>query len=183
MELNTMSGKALKISLTDKQKQTLTKISTSRTTNSHYKERSKIILLSGESKKNIEISTELQLCVPTVRKWRKRWHDKEEKLLLLDKKEGGINYTRGLLAVLSDEERPGAPAKFTAEQVCQIINVACERPEDSGLPLSHWSLSSLAEELERREIVESISTSQLCVFLKSSRDKTTQNKGLDTHSD
>jgi hypothetical protein len=53
------------------------------------------------------------------------------------------------------------------------MNVACETPEESGLPLSHWTLSELASELVRRRIVESISTSQLCVFLKSGGDKAT----------
>ncbi len=39
---------------------------------------------------------------------------------------------------------------YTAEQVYQIISVACERPEDSGLPISHWSLSSFADEVIKR---------------------------------
>ena len=62
---------------------------------------------------------------------------------------------------------------FTAEQVCQILSVACEWPEDSGLPMSHWSLNSLAHEIIKRNIVESISRSQLAVFLKSGGHKTT----------
>ena len=95
-----------------------------------------------------------------------------EKLLLIDKEENGIFYTRKLLEILSDEQRAGAPCKFTAEQICQIMSVACERPEDSGLPISHWSLDSLVDEVIKREIVESISRSRLAVFLKSGRHKT-----------
>jgi hypothetical protein len=84
---------------------------------------------------------------------------------------------------LSDKPRPGCPGKFTAEQICQIMNAACETPEESGLPLSHWTLSELASELVRRKIVESISTSQLCVFLKSGRNKAAQDKGMDSYPD
>ena len=73
---------------------------------------------------------------------------------------------------LSDKARPGCPGKFSAEQICQIMDVACETPEESGLPLSHWTLTELAAELIRRNIVESISTSQMRVFLKSGRNKT-----------
>ena len=82
----------------------------------------------------------------------------------------GIEYSRAVLSLLNDAPRSGAPGKFSAEQICQIINVSCESPEDSNLPLSHWSLKDLTGELKRRGIVESISTSQLSVFLKSSRN-------------
>ncbi|WP_440656999.1 helix-turn-helix domain-containing protein [Cysteiniphilum sp. G11B1] len=73
--------------------------------------------------------------------------------------------------MLDDLPREGTPAKFSAEQICKIISVACEAPEKSGIPLSHWSLPSLAAELVKRQIVDSISTSQLHVFLKSGRYK------------
>ena len=94
----------------------------------------------------------------------------------------GSAYRKAILQLLSDKPRPGCPGKFTAEQICQIMNVACESPEESGLPLSHWTLSELASELVRRKIVDSISRSQLCVFLKSGRDKAPQNKGMDSYT-
>jgi len=68
--------------------------------------------------------------------------------------------------ILSDNEKPGVPAKFTAEQVCQILSVACEKPEDSNLPLSHWSLPALRLEVIKRGIVENISVTHLGRFLK-----------------
>ena len=84
-----------------------------------------------------------------------------------------IDYKRHIETLLSDAPRSGGPTKFSAEQLCQIYAVATEKPEESGLPLSHWSLSSLAEELAKRKIVDSISTSQLSVFLKSTGAETT----------
>jgi putative transposase len=92
--------------------------------------------------------------------------------LLVDEKETGINYVRKILEILSDEHRSGAPCTFTAEQVCQIMSLACERPEDSELPISHWSLNSLINEIIKRGIVETISRSRLSVFLKSREYKT-----------
>ncbi len=38
-----------------------------------------------------------------------------------------------------DEPRQGAPVKFTAEQVVQIMALACEAPQVCGLPISQWS--------------------------------------------
>jgi len=118
----------------------------------------------------------------TISKWRTRWAENEEKLITIENVEQGIAYQRSLERVLSDAPRSGTPCKFTAEQICLIINVACESPEDNNLPLSHWSLSSLADELVKREIVDSISTSQLQVFLKSVQYKTSQSKTVDSYT-
>jgi hypothetical protein len=40
---------------------------------------------------------------------------------------------------LADAPKPGAPSKFTPEQICQIIALACEKPSESGRPVSQWS--------------------------------------------
>ncbi len=44
---------------------------------------------------------------------------------------------------LEDLPRPGAPARITADQRCQIEAMACEDPEDSGRPISHWTTERL----------------------------------------
>ena len=41
--------------------------------------------------------------------------------------------------ILGDAYRPGAPTTFSAEQVAQIISVACEPPSDHDLRVSHWT--------------------------------------------
>lgn len=163
---------AKKVTLTKKQSDALNQIVLSRTHRPDHIERANIILFSSELKQDKDIGQELGIVPRTVRKWRKRWLANESKLSLLDDREKGINYIRKILEILSDKERPGPPCTYTAEQVCQIISVACERPEDSGLPISHWSLSSLADEVIKRGIVKKISRSRLAVFLKSGGDKT-----------
>jgi transposase len=67
---------------------------------------------------------------------------------------------------LVDKERPGGPTKFTAAQLTQIIAVACELPEESDRPVTHWTPSELADELKKRGIVESISPRHVDRVLK-----------------
>ncbi len=133
----------------------------------HLKQRATIILCGSVGKTNLEIKDELDIDRILVSRWRTRWAESQERLLAMEQEEQGVAYQRLIEQVLSDAPRPGAPPKFTAEQICQIMNVACESPQENELAFSHWSLSSLADELAKRGIVESISTSQLQVFLKS----------------
>ena len=167
-----MIGIAKKIRLTEKPCDVLSQIVTSRTHRLDHVERAPIILLSSALKPNVQISQKLSISISTVKKWRKRWLKNEEKLLLVDEKEKAINDVRKILELLSDEQRSGAPSTFTAEQVGQIMSLACERPEDSERPISHWSLNSLMNEIINRGIVETISRSRLSVFLKSREYKT-----------
>src|SRR6516165_3768248 len=81
-----------------------------------------------------------------VRHWRRRWLSGQAEVAAAVR--------------LADEPRPGAPATFTPEQVCAIVALACEPPEKSELPLSHWSQSELAREAVRRGIVDSIRTAR-----------------------
>jgi transposase len=71
-----------------------------------------------------------------------------------------------ILDVLSDAPRPGAPATFTAEQVSQIVALACEPPKLSGRPIDHWTLRELRDEAIKRKIVTDISVSQIGRFLQ-----------------
>lgn len=54
---------------------------------------------------------------------------------------------------------------FTAEQVAQIVAMACEKLDDSESAVSHWTNGHLAAEAVNREIVESISRSSVGRFL------------------
>jgi transposase len=67
---------------------------------------------------------------------------------------------------LSDAPRCGAPARITAEQICAIVALACERPKESGRPVTHWSQQELADEAMKRGIVEQISQRSVGRFLK-----------------
>src|SRR5262249_57147025 len=67
---------------------------------------------------------------------------------------------------LGDAPRSGNPGKFTPEQVTQILALACEPPEKSGRPITHWTNAELAAEAQERGIVASISPSQVGPYLR-----------------
>jgi putative transposase len=68
--------------------------------------------------------------------------------------------------VLSDNPRSGRPGTFVPDQVARILAVACEPPENSGRPVTHWTPRELAEEVVARGIVPSISVRHVGRFLK-----------------
>ena len=76
-----------------------------------------------------------------------------------------------IVELLSDRERTGSPVKFSAEQVTQIIALACEDPLNSNRPINSWTNRELASEAQKRGIVESISHRSVGRFLKRSRIK------------
>jgi transposase len=73
-----------------------------------------------------------------------------------------------IITVLSDCPRSGTPNFFSTEQVVQIVALACEKPQASERPISHWSARELADEAIKRGIVEKISPRSVGRFLKGS---------------
>jgi len=128
--------------------------------------RARIILLSDKGLTNAAISEQVGYERHQVGCWRSRWEAEAECLAAAETEEALIEQ------VLSDAPRSGAPVKFTAEQVTQIVAVACEDPENSGRPVTHWTGAELANEVIKREIVVSISPRQVGRFLKSGRTQT-----------
>lgn len=75
-----------------------------------------------------------------------------------------------IVELLSDQPRSGWGGKFSAEQVTQILAVACESPdEESERPVTHWTPRELADEVVRRGLVDSISPRHVGRFLKDGR--------------
>ncbi len=109
--------------------------------------RGRIILGAAAGLNNSQIARQVGLDVDTVRCWRHRW----------------LGIQAASLEDLSVEERlrdaprPGAPARITPEQVCQIVALAGEAPSQSGRPISQWTSREVAEEIVHRGIVERIS--------------------------
>ena len=100
--------------------------------------------------------------------WCRRWGALAPKLEQMEADEGSDKaLTTMIVQALADHPRSGAPATFTAEQIVQIVAVACEDPADSGRPVSHWTPREVAEEVRKRGLVETISTRSVGRFLKS----------------
>ena len=103
-------------------------------------ERARLILMSAEGVSNTEQGRGLNVDRQRARRWRTRWAENEERLAAAEQE--GVSekeLTQLLSSLLSDDERPGTPPTFTAEQLTQIIGVACELPEESGRPVTHWT--------------------------------------------
>ncbi len=81
-------------------------------------------------------------------------------------------YKRELKEILSDKPRSGTPPIFTRAQIDQIVTIGSTKPEELGLPFTHWSNELLKQEVVSREIVKSISTRQVGRFLKSAPSST-----------
>jgi len=130
-------------------------------------ERSRIILMSAEGISNAEQARRLGVDRQRVRRWRTRWAKRYEDLEAAELK-GATNKDLSALlrALLTDEQRPGGPPTFSAEQLTQIIGVACELPSDSGRPVTHWTPYELADEVSKRGIVETISPRHVDRLLK-----------------
>jgi len=67
---------------------------------------------------------------------------------------------------LDDLPRPGAPPRLTANQICQIQQLACEKPGESGRPISQWTSREIAAEIKKRGIIETISARHSARLLK-----------------
>ena len=160
-----MPGTAAKITITERQQGILKTISGATTAASRLRQRAKIILLSFEGWFNEDIAELVGLERHQVAVWRWRWRETFDRMVLIECGESAAALRREIEAVLSDAPRPGAPAKFTPEQLVQLVAIACEPPENSGRPISHWTARELADELMHREIVAEISPSHVGRFL------------------
>jgi transposase len=134
-------------------------------------ERALYIVRMGAGKPNTQIGKEFKVQSKTVKKWRARWLENEECLQNIviseqAEKQKKKDLEATVRSILSDQARVGAPMTYTAEQYCQILQVALEEPAESGRPINDWSSWELAAEVNKRGICEKISASQVGRFLK-----------------
>jgi transposase len=160
-----MSGKAAKIRLTEKQEDVLQQIMRSTTVAKRLVQRVGVILLGFAGMLNVTIAKEIRLARKQVGLWRRRWQQSFDALVAIECRESQAALRRAIEEVLSDAPRGGSLGTFTAEEVTQILAVACEPPSQSGRPIDTWTGRELADEVVKRGIVKSISTSQVNRYL------------------
>ena len=118
--------------------------------------RARIVLAAADGRNNAEIAREVGVDVETARHWRGRWLGLQP-VALAD---------LGVAERLADAPRSGTPARITAEQVCQIVALACEAPGQSGRPISQWTGREVADEIVARGILPAISPRHAARLLK-----------------
>jgi len=143
---------AAPLELTAEQRQELTALIRAHSTPQKLAERARIIILAADGAGVGKTAQRLGIWRKTASTWRRRWQDADA--------------TKSTAERLSDAPRCGAPGKFTPEQVCAIIALACEDPKDSDLPISQWSQSEVARQAIKRGIVPSISHGSVGRFFK-----------------
>lgn len=145
-----------RIELTDTERRALEELVRRHNTAQQIALRARIVLAAAEGYNHAQIARQLSVSRDMVRLWRQRWLILQpaslEDLPVMDR--------------LSDAPRPGKPRRITAEQVCQIVELACEAPERSGRPISQWTAREVADELKGRGIVDEISDRHAARLLK-----------------
>ncbi len=139
------------VTLEGDEREELEKITRQQTEKSSIVLRAKIILLADSGMKYRHIAQKLDVQNNIITNWTARWHELTNK---------------PVRERLQDLPRPGTPDTFTPEQLCQIIALSCEKPEDYGRPITHWTHKELAKEAIKQGIVETISANHLGRLLK-----------------
>ena len=148
--------KAQEVKLSEIERQGLEKLSKRHQIGQQMALRARIVLAAARGETNERIARENKVSSETVRLWRNRWIKLQD--ISLD--------DLSLEDRLQDAPRPGAPAQITADQRCRIEALACEKPEASERPITHWTAREIAEEVMKRKIVESISPRHAARLLK-----------------
>lgn len=164
--------KAHPIQLTHRQRAVLEQIVRRATSPQREVLRAKMLLAMADGENNEQVARRLGLRRKTVRMWRARWLAAAERLAAAETEVEDKELSGMIREALDDEPRSGRPATYTAEQICQIVAVACEETEAAGRPVTHWTPRELADEVVRRGIVGGISVRSVGRFLKSGRSET-----------
>lgn len=128
--------------------------------------RARIVVLAFQKLLNSQIAKLVDAERHSVGRWRKRWQDSFDALLSIEMNESRAALERAIEDVLHDAHRSGSPGQFSAEQVVQLISLACENPRDSDRPVEEWTGRELADEMQKRSIVDSISASWVNELLR-----------------
>jgi putative transposase len=148
-----MKNQKYKIDLSVEEKEELNRLVRKQSVSQNIAKRAKLILLVAEEKlKNIEISKKIGIVQSQLPQWIKRWQEANKETEVEER--------------LKDKARSGRKPTITAEQWCKIMALACEKPENHGVPITHWSHSTLTAEIIKQGIVETISMSHVGDFLK-----------------
>jgi len=163
--------KPLSLNLSETERAELEKLVKRHTVGQQIALRARIILATAKGKNNCQIALELQVSRQMVRLWRERWlqlHPLPLTELSVEER-------------LEDLPRPGAPARISAAQRCQIEALVCEKPEDSDRPISQWTGREIAAEIIKRGIVPQISARHAGRLLKRGRSQTSSDPLLADH--
>lgn len=155
------------VTLSDRLRRVLEHLARRHTSSQRLVRRLQIVLAAAAGGNNEAIARQSGVDRGTVRTWRQRWLTEATRLeAAVTAGDDDRLLARLVVAALEDAPRAGAPPTFSAEQVVQIVALACESPPGSDRPVSHWTPRELADEAVTRQIVPTISPRSVGRFLK-----------------
>ena len=93
-------------------------------------QRARIVLLAEQGQSNLEIAAKVGCVARTVSKWRRRFAEDPR------------------VDALADAKRSGRPSRVPVAARCEVVKLACERPDDEIVPFREvWTWQSLADAL------------------------------------
>ena len=156
--------------LTDHLRGVLERLARRHTSPQRLVRRLQIVLAAADGLANEAIARQHGADRGTVCIWRARWLAAAARLEAAATAGDDDRVLARLVSeALADAPRSGAPPTFSAEQVVQIVAIACEPPPDSERPVSHWTPREVADEAVQRGIVPAISPRSAGRFLGSGR--------------
>lgn len=154
-----------------RQRAVLSSLVRASTTPQRLAERARIVLRSADGELCVDAASALGVDAQRVRRWRRRFALAMGMLASAEEQGLSDEELLDLVAdILADNYRSGAPARFSAEQIAQIIALACETPSALGLPVTHWTAQELAREAKKRNIVDEISPRHVARFFGGGSD-------------
>ncbi len=130
-----MPKRATAVVLSEKEREGLLQITKRHRTEQQAVLRARLVLTAAQGSSHAHIARELGVSVDTVRLWRDRWVGLQ-----------GIDLeTLSVAERLQDAPRPGVKPKFSSEQRCQMVALACEAPAQAGRPISQWTGREIAD--------------------------------------
>lgn len=158
---------AIPIVLSPAQQEILEQIVRCQTSEQRLVRRAQILLKAHAGFNNEQIAQALRIDRETVQRWRQRWSEAAEALALEEAQPITARVFRQRIhSILIDRPRPGTPPTFTSQQVVRIVALACEDPQEAGVPVTEWTPRELAQKARERGIVETISARTVERFLK-----------------
>jgi transposase len=133
------------IRLTDEARQRLQELVQAGTRSVRVVQRAQILLKSDAGLTDTEIAAHVGCCERRIRNVRKRF------------------CTGGLERAVYDAPRSGKPATFTVRQQQQVVALACTDPPEGR---TRWTLELLCEHAVQRGFVQTLSTSEVALWLR-----------------
>lgn len=162
------------ITLTPQQKAILEQFVRRRNSPKWLVQRAQILLELDAGGSIKQTARRLNLSRNTVRLWCRRWQQNARSLVAQGSEQtDDTDLTQQIETLLADSPRLGKPPTFSAEAVVKIVAIGLEAPQKFGRPISHWTPRELADEVQKQQVVPSISPRSVGRFLKGGRPQTT----------